>query len=224
MSIAFVPIQRYVVDVYADGRYALIRDVNPVGESHYLNQHTTIQSVASLLEMTAAFVCNAPCGQQDYIEHIGATETSAIAARPDAKWMIAPDARYTYNGKNRRNPRYLSGECVYFVEHPVFPGLAKIGSTDDLFRRSKELYREHALRPVTTLAFIQTPLFRALEAYLHMAFASQRREGEWFRLERVLWFLRYGKSQVNPPPVIKSEESSLSQFAHMSAQVAELPF
>ncbi len=126
-----------------------------------------------------------------YVEHIGQIQSSEFAQQ--AKWNFELlDTYYSFLGNATQ--RNSSGSCVYFLEHPLYPTLIKIGHTNDLNRRSQELAVANCGLPVKVIAFAQLQQRQDFEAALHLMFSRVRVVGEWFRREPVIAFLNYCRS------------------------------
>lgn len=107
----------------------------------------------------------------------------------EGTWLLGENARiYAYEPYKAWFG--YTGHCVYFL-HIEAKNWMKIGSTHDLYNRTKTHHKENTeYRGGKVVAFIQTPLSFQLEALFHKAFMKYRIRKEVFQDEPVLLWLQ----------------------------------
>jgi len=200
--------KRYIIDVYgtADSeQYATIRDEGTDNvAATYLTNPSEIEMVAKTVAANSVFMqslkdnaLQSPeINQIKYIEMIGANLADTILKQ--SAMIFDPDPRYAYGGERvlqSSNTALQSGDCTYILEHVQFPSLFKIGYTSNLYQRTERLYHENNKLPVKLIAFFKTNRNIELETYLHMAFASYRKVGEWFQYKPIERWINFYKAE-----------------------------
>lgn len=145
----------------------------------------TLDRIIKGLQAARNYIAASPLSDKSYLEHIGEVQSSEMAAK--AKWFFGDATHPYWNGRSKKP----SGDCVYFIEHPLYPTLIKIGHTKSLSRRTKEIAAMGSNLPVQVVAFAKTKNRQLFELSLHLMFSRDRITGEWFRRTGVISFLNY---------------------------------
>lgn len=210
-----LPFKRYIIDVYGDencGQYATVRnegkDDTP---SMYINNSSEIDSIALAVSANSTFLKSnlSDDNQVRYIEMIGMNLADSILEKSNL--IFDPDPRYAYDGLQTK-ARLDSGDCTYILEHVQYPAMWKIGFTSNLYERTETLYHENNKIPVKLIALFQTSKNFELETYLHMAFASYRKTGEWFQFKPIERWINFYKSNVQSEPQTTQQNSIIEPY------------
>lgn len=162
-----------------------------IDDTYVLIQGVDVDTLVKILAGVQAaknYADTAGKSGKSYVEHVGEMRSSEYAVQ--ATWYFDNLEAY-YKSILNVPVTKRSGSCVYFLEHPMYPTLIKIGHTNSLNRRSQELAAANIGLPVKVVAFAQLAQRQDFEASLHLMFAGVRVVGEWFRRERVVSFLSY---------------------------------
>lgn len=109
----------------------------------------------------------------------------------NGEWLINEEAmEYCYEPYKAKPG--ISGQCVYFMLSRRDTQRIKIGSTIDLYNRTKEHHQSQEGKSPYVVALCKTPQFREFERLLHRKFVDHhtlKRQSEWFTFQPVFDWL-----------------------------------
>jgi T5orf172 domain-containing protein len=174
----------------------------------FIEDTNEIRRVAESLNMLADILDEqrkkvAIYSQAEYRSSV--TKAVAIAIAQTCSWDFKPsqvDNVWHKDAPVTTLPQKFS-RVVYFARHADFPGCVKIGSTENIWRRTQQLYKEFNLdqsQPIVLSALVRTDRHKELEYWLHEALSEDQVTGEWYASPGVEWFLSKMRTYFSGQP------------------------
>ena len=167
--------ERANLNVRYVGGYAVIINRH-VELDHYIALRNALSKTIEAIEMGTNPSDIEPRLDKKLFQHINPTIT----------WLFDNDARVLAY-KPYHSPSKESGACVYFMMGYIYGGI-KIGYTKNLYKRTKDLWRDSGFFEPQIIAIAQTSHAKTLERLIHRIHKQHRKRNEIFEeIPVVLW-------------------------------------